>query len=162
MNDDALVSTIMTSEVITVAPETTVTQAARLMVAHGISSLPVVHDGQLVGILTETDVISREMQVDGPAYVTFLDAVIRWPWDHSDDELRRVTAITVEQLMSHPVLSLTHEATIRDAATLLFERKITSAPVLGASGELAGIVSQADIVRLVAEVGDGDGDGAPS
>jgi predicted transcriptional regulator len=69
--------------------------------------------------------------------------------------MRRVTAITVEQLMSHPVLSLTHGATIRDAATLLFERKFTSAPVVDSAGSLIGIVSQADIVRMVAEVGDG-------
>lgn len=158
MNDDALVTTIMTSEVVTVGPDTTVTQAARLMVQHGISSLPVVHDGKLVGILTETDVISREIQVDAPSYVTFLDAVIRWPWDHSDDEMRRVTAITVEQLMSHPVLSLTHDATIRDAATLLFERKFTSAPVVDSAEQLIGIVSQADIVRLIAEVGNEDGE----
>jgi CBS domain-containing protein len=158
VNDDALVTTIMTSEVVTVGPDTTVTQAARLMVQHGISSLPVVHDGKLVGILTETDVISREIQVDAPSYVTFLDAVIRWPWDHSDDEMRRVTAITVEQLMSHPVLSLTHDATIRDAATLLFERKFTSAPVVDSAEQLIGIVSQADIVRLIAEVGNEDGE----
>ena len=156
VNDDALITTIMTSEVVTVEPDTTVTQAARLMVQHGISSLPVVQDGKLVGILTETDVISREIQVEAPAYVTFLDAVIRWPWDHSDDEMRRVTAITVDQLMSHPVLSLTHDATIRDAATLLFERKFTTAPVIDSSGALIGIVSQADIVRMVAEFGDGE------
>lgn len=141
----------MTTEVVTVDPATPVTAAARLMVQHGISSLPVVESGKLVGIITETDVVSREIEIEAPAYATFLDAVFRWPWDHTDDEVRRITAITVEQLMSHPVLSLTHDATIRDAATLLFERKYTAAPVLNAEGELAGIVSQSDIVRLVAE-----------
>ena len=150
VDDDSLVSLIMSHNVITVTPDTQVTTAARLMVKHGISSLPVVHDGELIGMITETDVISREIELDAPAYGTFLDAVFRWPWDHSDDEVRRITAVTVGQLMTHPVYSLTTAATVRDAATLLFERKITSAPVVDSDGVMVGIVSQADILELVA------------
>ena len=150
VDDDSLVSLIMSPDVITVTPDTQVTTAARLMVTHGISSLPVVDDGELVGMITETDVISREIELDAPAYGTFLDAVFRWPWDHTDDEVRRITAITVGQLMTHPVYSLTTAATVRDAATLLFERKITSAPVVDGNGVMIGIVSQADILQLVA------------
>lgn len=156
MDDDSLITLIMTHDVITVTPDTPVTTAARLMVAHGISSLPVLEDEQLVGMITETDVISREIEVDAPAYGTFLDAVFRWPWDHTDDEVRRITAVTVGQLMTHPVYSLTTSATVRDAATLLFERKITSAPVVDSDGTMIGIVSQSDILQLVAEAGEDD------
>jgi CBS domain-containing protein len=158
VDDDSLVILIMTHDVRTVTPDTPVTTAARLMVAHGVSSLPVIKDGELVGMITETDIISREIEVDAPAYGTFLDAVFRWPWDHTDDEVRRITAVSVGQLMTHPVYSLTTSATVRDAATLLFERKITAAPVVDSEGTIVGIVSQSDILQLVADVG---GDDAP-
>jgi CBS domain-containing protein len=55
------VDDIMTRDVITVSPQTTIHAAARLMVDHGVSGLPVVDDeGQVVGIISEGDLIVRQ------------------------------------------------------------------------------------------------------
>jgi acetoin utilization protein AcuB len=51
------VGDVMTKAVITVEPERPIEEAARLMLEHRIGALPVVSDGQLVGILTETDLL---------------------------------------------------------------------------------------------------------
>ena len=119
---------------------------------HGISGLPVIDaNGDLAGIITETDIISHEIQVDTPAFVPFLDAIIRMPWDTSDDDLRRVLATTAGQLMTHPVYSVTVDATVRDVATLMFERKVNPVPVLDRDNRVVGIVSRSDIVQLIAE-----------
>lgn len=57
--DTIQVKQVMTTKVLTVAPEQSLLEALRLMVARKFSSLPVVTDGMLVGILTETDIFNK-------------------------------------------------------------------------------------------------------
>ena len=151
MNTDSSVSTIMSRDVVTVAPETSVTEVARLMVEHDVSGIPVVDDGLLVGLVTEVDVVSREIDVDPPVYGTFLDAIFRFPWDRSDEELRRVLASTAGQLMTRDVETIAPDAPIRDAANMMFKQELNPLPVVDEHGRLLGIISRSDIVRLVAE-----------
>ena len=63
MNTDSSVSTIMSRDVVTVAPETSVTEVARLMVEHDVSGIPVVDDGLLVGLVTEVDEVRERNTV---------------------------------------------------------------------------------------------------
>ena len=56
---------VMTKKVFTVTPETPIEEAARLMLTHKIGGLPVIKDGRLVGILTETDILRAFMEVTG-------------------------------------------------------------------------------------------------
>jgi acetoin utilization protein AcuB len=56
---------VMVSPALTVAPDYPLEEAARLMVAHKIGSLPVVDDGQLIGIITETDIFKQFVEVLG-------------------------------------------------------------------------------------------------
>ncbi|HCG31064.1 MAG TPA: IMP dehydrogenase [Chloroflexi bacterium] len=151
MNTDARVATIMSTDVIAVTPETSVTELARLMVEHDVSGIPVVDDGILVGLVTEVDVVSREIDVDPPAFGTFLDAIFRLPWDKSDEELRRVLASTAGELMTRDVKTISPDAPIRDAANMMFKQELNPLPVVDDHGRLLGIISRSDIVRLVAE-----------
>lgn len=150
--DTALsVTNIMTASVISVTRDTPVAEIARRMCEHAISGIPVVEDGAVIGIVTEVDIVSREIDVDPPAYGTFLDAIFRLPWDRSDDEIRRVLATTAGELMTSPVETVTTDASLRDVANLMFKRKVNPVPVIDDSGKLAGIVSRSDIVRLMVE-----------
>lgn len=152
MAADIAVANIMTRDVITVDPTTEVTAVARLMVEHAISGIPVVENGRVVGIVTERDIVSQEMEVDAPAYGTFLDAVFRLPWDKSDEELRHVLATTAGELMSDDdVVTITPSATVRDAAGLMYKRRLNPLPVVDERGQLVGIVSQSDIIQLLTE-----------
>lgn len=146
------VTQIMTRDVLAIAPETSIVQVARTMSEHGVSGLPVIDaENTLVGIITETDIISHEMQVDTPTFVPLLDWIIRMPGDTSEDDLRRVLATSAGQLMTHPVYSVTVDATVQEVATLMFERKVNPVPVLNHDNRVVGIVSRSDIVRLLAE-----------
>jgi CBS domain-containing protein len=141
----------MTSDVVTVSPTTSIVDAARLIVSHHLSGLPVIEASRLVGLLTETDVVSNEIEVDPPAYGTFLDAIFRLPWDRSDDELRRVLATTVGELMTREFETIGPDAPIHEAADLMFKQEANPVPVVDSTGQLVGIVSRFDIVRLVAD-----------
>jgi CBS domain-containing protein len=142
----------MTTEVLATGPNVAIPTVARIMLDHGISGLPVLDsDGNLIGIITEMDIVSHEIQVDSPAFVPFLDAIIRMPWDTSEDDLRRVLATTAGELMTTPVYSVTTDATVREVATLMFERKVNPVPVLDLENRVVGIISRSDIVGLVAD-----------
>lgn len=147
---DVPVTEIMRENVVVTAPDESLQRAAQLLADQEISGLPVVEDGELIGIITESDIISQEITVDPPAYFSFLDAIIQIPGDDYEDELRRVLAINVRDLMTSPVYSVTEHATVRDVATLMYERHIAPVPVVSESGAVIGIVSRSDIVRLIA------------
>lgn len=57
------VEKLMTRKPITVHPDTALTEAARLMLQHKIGALPVLRDGQLVGIITESDIFRAFMRL---------------------------------------------------------------------------------------------------
>lgn len=152
MASDQPVTRIMTTDVYAVLKHVSIPTVARLMREHDISGLPVVDDeSRLIGIITEMDIVSHEIDVDTPTFVPFLDAVFRMPGDTSEDDFRRVLAVTAEDLMTTPVYSVTTDATVSDVATLMFERRVNPVPVLDHDNHVVGIVSRSDIVGLIAE-----------
>lgn len=152
MDADKRVTDIMTTEVVATTPDASIPAVARAMWTNDISGLPVLDEnGKLVGIITEMDIVSHEIRVDTPLFVPFLDAIIRMPGDTSEDDLRRVLATTVGELMTSPVYSVTDEASIREVATLMFERRVNPVPVVDRDHRVVGIVSRSDIVKLIGE-----------
>ena len=147
------VAEIMRRSVPTVAPEDTIGTVARKLVENGISGIPVVSDGVMHGIITESDLIFREAEVSVPGVSTFFDAVLvgdaGTPFE---DDLRRVLASTAKQLMTAPVLSIRQQATLQDVATLMTEYKVSTVPVLDDGNNLVGMVGRSDLVRVIARL----------
>lgn len=149
---DVSVTSVMSVIVVTAQRSTPVLDVARLMVDHGVSGVPVVDGNRVVGMVTERDMVAQEMDVDAPVYGTFLDAVFKLPWDKSDEEFRRVLATTAGELMSSDVVTISSTATVREAANLMYKRRLNPLPVVDGSGRLVGIVSRSDIIRLLTEI----------
>jgi CBS domain-containing protein len=123
------------------------------MVEHRVPGVPVVDDGELIGIVTEADLIQREANVDSPSIVTFLDAVIvadaGTPFE---EELRRVVATTAEELMTAPVISIRDVATVSELATLMLQRRINPVPVVDNDRQIIGLATRSAIVELIARL----------
>ena len=152
MAAETAVVNLMTAEVVSVERSTPVLDVARLMVEHAISGIPVVESGRVIGMVTERDIVAQEMEMDAPAYGTFLDAVFKFPWDKSDEELRLILATTAGELMSSEVVTVSPATTVRDAAGLMYKRRLNPLPVVDEQGRLIGIVSRSDIIRLLTEM----------
>jgi len=146
---DSRVSLIMTEDVISIEPSTEVTEVARLMWENGLSSLPVVEGGRVVGVLTDYDMIARESQYDAPMYVPFLDAYFRIPGSGDSEQLRRILATSAQDLMTSPAITIGPDTTVQEAATIMYDKRLSALPVVDADRQLMGIVSRADIVRLM-------------
>ena len=147
-----LVTAIMTPEVTTVAPDTPIVEVARLMADQDISGIPVVEPGtgELVGLITELEMIERQAKFELPTYTRILDATFVIAEKDSEQKLARILATTAGELMQDIVYSIREDATIEDVATLMFERKVNPVPVISFDDQLNGIVSRADIIGLMA------------
>jgi CBS domain-containing protein len=143
---------VMTTNVITVDPDTSVQALATLLSERGISGVPVLgKDNRLVGIVSEGDLLHRTET--GTARRTerrrsrWLDAI------GSDQEAAReyvkAHGRTVREIMTPEVISVSDTTDLADIATLLETKRIRRVPVLR-DGKLVGIVSRANLVRALA------------
>jgi len=142
---------IMTPDPVTVGRDMTVTDAAHLMTEKHIGSLPVVEDGVLVGLVTESDLIMQDVKVHFPTYLSLLGGYVFAPGstDRFESSLRKAVAATVSDVMTADPITVSPEALVSDVATLIIERDVARIPVLE-GGKLVGIVSKSDIVRSLA------------
>jgi acetoin utilization protein AcuB len=128
----------MTREVITIGPKEGVSLAMHILEKKGIRHLPVVSGGKLIGIVTDRD-IRRAL----PAHAEDLEA----------DELSCLfDTLQVQAVMTRPVVSVTPETSIGEAASILAAHGIRCLPVL--DGErLVGILTEGDVMQALLEEG---------
>ena len=141
---------IMTKEVVTVKPEMTIEELARLFTKHDISGAPVVDEaGGLIGIVTENDLIKMEQRLHIPTIITIFDAVIYLGSSKKfEEDLKRMAATKVSDIYKREVVTITENTTIEEVATIMCEKDIHHLPVVK-KGKLMGIVGKKDVVRAI-------------
>ncbi len=127
---------IMTSPVIVVSPDTTVPAASSLMKERGIRHLPVVEDGRLVGIISRGDL--REASISAAVNADLYELNFM------------LNRLAVSKLMSRRVITITPDAPVVLAAELMTEHKIAGLPVVDPDGSVVGIVTESDLLRMLA------------
>jgi CBS domain-containing protein len=135
---------LMTRDVVTVTPGTTLKEVARVLTRHGISGVPVVDSGgAVVGVVSEADVLMKERGPEGRPVGRFT-----WFTDGRDPAAdAKVAARTAAEAMTAPALTIGPERPASAAARLMIERGINRLPVVK-DGVLVGIVTRADLVRV--------------
>jgi CBS domain-containing protein len=156
MEDGMRASDVMVRAVVTASPDTTVEALARLMVNLRIGGVPVLDtDGVPVGMVTEGDLLRRvEIGTErhGP----------RWSEPFSSNSQRAADYIKshakwVRDIMTGEVFTVDEAATLGEIADLLEARKIKRVPVVH-DGKIVGIVSRADLLKVLASGGIGTPD----
>lgn len=139
---------IMTTEVITVTPGETVEGLIKLLIEKRISGVPVVNEEkEVVGIVSEGDLMVRVGELHPPSFLNILGGVIYL--DDPDEfrrELKKVAAVKVEDMMTENPLVVDETASVEKIATLMQDAGINRVPVLK-DGRLTGIVTRADIIK---------------
>lgn len=147
------VADAMTRDPVTVPAQAILKEAIQTMAEHRISGLPVVaEDGKLAGILSQTDLMWQATGAPLPAYITLLDSVIylKNPVRYNQ-ELHKALGQTVAEVMSdRPIVTIHPDASLREAAQLMHDKRVRRLPVLDAQGDLIGILTRGDIVREMA------------
>jgi CBS domain-containing protein len=138
----------------TVAPETDIGELARLLSGEQLSSVPVVQDGKLVGMVGQADLVFQEIEdeVDLPhtlpifGGVIFLERMDRWR-----DRFRKAYGTTVGDLMTTDPVTVGADDSVHDAAQKMVDHNVNRLPVVDETGAVAGVISRADIVAALAE-----------
>ena len=131
-----LVQDIMQAELITITPETALPEALRLVQRRGVRHLPVVENGNLVGIVSDRD-LKRAM----PSAATSLSA----------QELNYLLdRVKVGEFMTRGVITIAPMFPVEEAARIMVTEKISALPVTE-GGRLVGIVTETDVLRLFAK-----------
>ena len=146
------VADVMTRDVLTVVPDTSVQDVARVLWSRGISGVPVVNGaGALVGIVSELDLLVRNANLHIPQYLRVLDIMIPLGSRHEfDEEMRRALGATAADVMTTELFTVGPQTDLADAATLMLEKDVNRLPVVE-QGRVVGIISRADFVRLLAQ-----------
>ena len=133
---------VMTPEVATVRPSTSVKEVARRLTLLGISGVPVVDaEGAVLGIVSEGDILVKER---GPAEGTRTFFRFRRPPEPGQQA--KSAATTAAEAMTSPALVIGPERPVTAAAKLMLERGVNRLPVVS-DGHLVGIITRADLVR---------------
>ena len=139
---------IMTSPVVTTTADSTVEEAAQLMLERATSCLPVLDDqGQLVGILTHTDFgFHRKFLPMSDHLYTLMGS---WVNPKTLEEVaRNVSSKKVREVMSNPVVTIQEDVPIAEVADLMLQKSISRVPVVRGK-ELIGIVTRHDFIKLM-------------
>ena len=123
-----VVEDIMARDVVTIEAELSVKYAARVMSLYGISSVIVLDEGRMKGILTEKDIMTRVVAKG-----------------------RDAETVYVREIMTCPVIVVQPTTTLEDAVQTMVMKKIKKLPVMSgdhADSELLGILSLTDVARI--------------
>ena len=125
---------LMSTDLVTLTEDETLAHAQRCMARGRIRHLPVVRNGRLVGLLTHRDLLAASFSI-------FAEV------DHG--EQRRIFGtVPVVEAMHRDVVTVQPDLSVREAARILLKNKYGCLPVVTESGELVGILTEADFLHL--------------
>jgi acetoin utilization protein AcuB len=133
-----LVKEWMTTDPITVTPETSIMKASQIMKENNVRRMPVVDDkGKVVGIITD-----RDLKEASPSKATTLDV---------HELYYLLSELKVKDIMSRRVITIKPSDTVEKAAVIMLEHKVTGLPVIDGDN-LVGVLSQGDVFRVLTSI----------
>ena len=144
-----IIRDFMTRQVITIAPDSSIVEAARLMLEHKVSGLPVIDAAHhVVGIVSEHDLLRRRESDKDKKQSHWLQLMV----DRTGlaDQSARFHDRKVKEVMTPNPLTVAPSLSLGEACHLIEERGIKRLPVVE-NGELVGIIARADLVRAFSQ-----------
>ena len=137
------VGEVMETDWPTLGPESTVEEAIKLFAEARVSGAPVVEGDRLVGIITEGDLIFQ-----APGFLDILGGIV--PLGNTEEyreEVLKSAGVTVGEVMTDDPITVSPDATLVEAATVMAERRKKILPVVE-DERLAGVITRMDILTL--------------
>ncbi len=141
---------IMTTEVVSVTPDTSIKDLANKFVASRVSNMPVLDaSGRLVGVISETDLVEQQKPLHIPTVMALFDGVFYLDSEKRfQKEVDRVTAQTVGELCQRNPVTCGPNASIGEIAGLMSKHKAHLIPVVK-NDKILGVVARLDLIKAV-------------
>ena len=143
---------IMTTEVITIKKSASIENLANLFIEHKVNGIPVENDnGDVIGMVTEGDLIEQNKNLHIPTVIALFDAVIPLEGQKTfESEVKRLTPSKVEDIYKNKVISVTPDKDAQYIGTMMAENDIHTIPVIE-EGKLLGIIGKIDIIKAMTQ-----------
>ena len=141
---------IMTKDVVTVQKETSIRELAELFTVRKISSAPVVDaEGDLIGIVTETDLVEQDKNLHIPTVISLFDWVIYLESGKKfEKELKKMTGQNVGDIYTTEVETVAPTTPISEVADIMSTKKVHAIPVVDGK-KVVGIIARIDLIRTM-------------
>ena len=141
---------VMTRSLITVTIDTEIAKAAGILLNNHINGVPVLDpDGNLTGILCQSDIIAQQKRFPVPSLFSFLDGYIAiGSVKTMEKEARKIAATSVAHAMTPNPISVDPDASIETVAALMVDNNFHTLPVVD-KGKLVGIIGKEDVLRTL-------------
>lgn len=137
---------IMTNEPITLTSDTDISTAVKTLLENRINGVPVVDDGKVVGVLTQTDLVAQQKKLSLPSFFTLLDGVFPLAsLAELDSEMQKITALTVNDAMTKPAVTVSPDTGLDELAAVMSDKKLYTLPVVDGD-VLVGVVGKEDVL----------------
>ena len=143
---------IMSNNVIFVKKEDKLKEVVGVLMQNHVSGVPVIdHDNQLIGIVTEKDLVTKEKGLNISSYMEFVANILfidgkKTLFKETSKDLQFLTA---KDIMTAPVYSVREEATIAEVVSLMMNRHINRIPVIDDENKLVGIIGRSDLLPIL-------------
>ena len=151
-----LVKDAMTKKPVTCSPDTPLREATALLREHHIGGLPVLEGKELVGMITESDLIAllKSERVSDDLWLPSPMEIIEIPirelinWEKTKHALRNIGDMPVKKVMTHRVVTAGDDTDVEAAAALMIKEGVARLPVMREK-KLVGIITREDIIHAI-------------
>jgi CBS domain-containing protein len=153
-NIHMLVRDLMTKNVISVSTDTSVNDAARLLIENRIHGVPVIENNMPIGMVTEADLFTRGLTtIYLPGYIDTLkgDRMLGKLSSVEKEKMRSIMNIAVKDIMTAPCVAINEDADVKEILELMREKNLTSVPVVDERKNIAGIVTLFDVIHAASD-----------
>jgi len=150
--DGVIVADFMTKNVISCHQDQTVEEAAKVMIEHNFSCLPVVDDQHRpIGIITETDFVGREVSI--PHALASVKALFKqnFYFGNVEEIYKKSMKKKIKTIMTHKLYTVPSTVSLSEAVKYLIRHELKRSPVVD-NGKLVGIITRKDMIRAFDKV----------
>ncbi|SUP44939.1 CBS domain-containing protein [Veillonella criceti] len=148
-----LIAEAMNKYPVTVTKDTSINEAAKLLVKYKVAALIVVNEeNKLEGIITEGDLLYKKVRPHAPHYVNVLGASIYYSGiGEYNAQFKKLLAVHVEELMTKEVITCGPKEEVEPVVATMLEKHLKTMPVLDDNDTVIGVFSRRDVVELIAK-----------
>ncbi len=141
----------MTPDPVTIGPDDSVETVVKVLEEKQVGGLPVVNSaGQVIGIISEGDLLYQETPMQAPLYLTFLGSVIYFESpDKFHQHIKKSLGMLVKDVMTANPVTTTPDTAIAEVAQLMLEKRLRRLPVIDSDRKLVGIITRHDLLRAL-------------
>jgi len=146
------VSDIMSENVVFVTPETRITEVAEILFKNRYHGLPVLDNGKIVGIITETDFFTKDASnLHLPSYISFLkeNRIVEGLPKEIESSVHTLLNARAKDIMTPDCVSILKDMDLHALLEFFKTTKFYTLPVIDETESLVGIVTQSDIIGLL-------------